>query len=120
MNLALKNVLAAIAFAAFCSPAPADTVNSFRHAHGLPPLHHSRTMQAMAQRHANSMAAILVPSLSPPMPMLRTLSSRQAHRSCRFRFSIKHARRSGGVGVSDSVCHTHTRFAWRVGSDVGL
>jgi uncharacterized protein YkwD len=56
MNLALKNVLAAIAFAAFCSPAPADTVNSFRHAHGLPPLHHSRTMQAMAQRHANSMA----------------------------------------------------------------
>ena len=57
MKLTLKHVLAAIAFAAFCSPALSDTVNSFRHAHGLPPLHHSRTMQAMAQRHANSMAA---------------------------------------------------------------
>jgi uncharacterized protein YkwD len=57
MKLALKYVLAAIAVAASGSPALADTVNSFRHAHGLPPLHHSRTMQAMAQRHANSMAA---------------------------------------------------------------
>jgi uncharacterized protein YkwD len=45
------------AVAAWSSPALADTVNSFRHAHGLPPLHHSRTMQAMAQCHANSMAA---------------------------------------------------------------
>jgi uncharacterized protein YkwD len=34
----------------------ADTINSFRHAHGLPPLHRSRNMQAMAQHHANSMA----------------------------------------------------------------
>ena len=57
MKLALKYVLAAIAVAASGSPALADTVNFFRHAHGLPPLHHSRTMQAMAQRHANSMAA---------------------------------------------------------------
>jgi uncharacterized protein YkwD len=57
MKLALKYVLAAIAVAASGSPALADTVNSFRHAHGLPPLHHSRIMQAMAQRHANSMAA---------------------------------------------------------------
>jgi uncharacterized protein YkwD len=56
MKLTLKHVLAAIAFATFCSPALSDTINSFRHAHGLPPLHHSRTMQAMAQRHANSMA----------------------------------------------------------------
>jgi uncharacterized protein YkwD len=61
MKLTLKHGLAVIlglsAVAACASPALADTVNSFRHAHGLPPLHHSRTMQAMAQRHANSMAA---------------------------------------------------------------
>src|SRR5450756_617602 len=56
MNLALKNVLAAIAIAACGSPALADTVNSFRQAHGLPPLHYSRAMQAMAQRRANSRA----------------------------------------------------------------
>ena len=57
MKLTFKYALAAIAVAASGSTALADTVNSFRHAHGLPPLHHSRTMQAMAQRHANSMAA---------------------------------------------------------------
>ena len=57
MILTFKHVLAAIAVAACGSPALADTVNSFRHANGLPPLHHSRTMQTMAQRHANSMAA---------------------------------------------------------------
>ena len=43
--------------AASCAPAFADTVNSFRHAHGLPPLKHSASLQAMAQRHARSMAA---------------------------------------------------------------
>src|ERR1039457_2503208 len=57
MKLTFKYALAAIAVAASGSPALADTVNSFRQAHGLPPLHYSRTMQAMAQRHANSMAA---------------------------------------------------------------
>jgi uncharacterized protein YkwD len=40
-----------------CSPAHAGTVNSFRHAHGLPALHRSASLQAMAQRHARSMAA---------------------------------------------------------------
>jgi uncharacterized protein YkwD len=44
-------------FAACCSPALADTVNSFRHTRGLSPLHRNASMQAMAQRHANSMAA---------------------------------------------------------------
>ncbi len=46
-----------IIIAACSSPALADTVNSFRHAHGLPALHRSPAMQAMAQRHAKSMAA---------------------------------------------------------------
>jgi uncharacterized protein YkwD len=40
-----------------CSPALAETLNSFRHAHGLPALHRSGALQAMAQRHASSMAA---------------------------------------------------------------
>ncbi len=44
-------------FAGCCTPTLADTLNSFRRAHGLPPLHVSRTMQALAQRHAHSMAA---------------------------------------------------------------
>jgi uncharacterized protein YkwD len=61
MKLALNCVFSVLlrlaAIAACGSPALADTINSFRHAHGLPPLHHSRTLQAMAQRHANSMAA---------------------------------------------------------------
>jgi len=46
-----------VTLAACCSPALADTVNSFRHANGLPPLHRSRAMEVMAQRHAKSMAA---------------------------------------------------------------
>jgi uncharacterized protein YkwD len=49
-----------ISFAAFiacCSPTLADTVNSFRHSHGLPALHRSGALQAMASRHAKSMAA---------------------------------------------------------------
>jgi uncharacterized protein YkwD len=57
MKLPLKHALAATVVAACGFPALADTVNSFRHAHGLSPLHHSRTMQTMAQRHASSMAA---------------------------------------------------------------
>lgn len=43
--------------AASASSALAETVNSFRHAHGLPALHHSGPLQAMAERHARSMAA---------------------------------------------------------------
>lgn len=39
------------------TPAFASTVNSFRHTHGLAPLKRSSAMQAMAQRHARSMAA---------------------------------------------------------------
>ena len=39
------------------SAARAETLNSFRHTHGLPALHHSGPLQAMAQRHARSMAA---------------------------------------------------------------
>jgi uncharacterized protein YkwD len=61
MTLRPRHILAAIlgfaVVAACASLALADTLNSFRHAHGLAPLHHSRAMQAMAQRHANSMAA---------------------------------------------------------------
>jgi uncharacterized protein YkwD len=50
-------LIAFVIFAAWCSPALADTLNSFRHAHGLPALHRSASLQAMAQRHAQSMAA---------------------------------------------------------------
>jgi uncharacterized protein YkwD len=42
---------------ACCSPTLADTLNSFRHAHGLPALHRSAALQTMAARHARSMAA---------------------------------------------------------------
>ncbi len=48
-------VLAVVATGA--SAALAETLNSFRHAHGLPALHQSGPLQAMAQRHARSMAA---------------------------------------------------------------
>jgi uncharacterized protein YkwD len=37
--------------------ARAETLNSFRHAHGLPALHRNGTLQAMAQHHAHSMAS---------------------------------------------------------------
>jgi uncharacterized protein YkwD len=50
-------ILVFVTLAACCSPALADTLNSFRHSNGLPALHRSRTMLAMAQRHAKSMAA---------------------------------------------------------------
>jgi len=52
------HVLIALAiFVGWASPTLADTLNSFRKAHGLPALHRSGNLQAMAQRHANSMAA---------------------------------------------------------------
>jgi len=52
----LRVLLSIAALAACCSPIRAETLNSFRHAHGLPALHRSTAMQAMAQRHARSMA----------------------------------------------------------------
>ena len=39
------------------SAAHAETINSFRVAHGLPTLHYSRALHVMAKRHADSMAA---------------------------------------------------------------
>lgn len=53
----LRILIALIVLAAVGSAARAETLNSFRHAHGLPALHHSGPLQAMAQRHARSMAA---------------------------------------------------------------
>jgi uncharacterized protein YkwD len=50
-------MIAFVILVACCSPALADTLNSFRQAHGLPALHRSAGLQAMAQRHARSMAA---------------------------------------------------------------
>jgi uncharacterized protein YkwD len=45
-----------VALACCCSPAFSATLNSFRHANGLPALQRSGTLQAMAHRHAQSMA----------------------------------------------------------------
>ena len=53
----LRILIALIVLAAVGSAARAETLNSFRRAHGLPALHHSGPLQAMAQRHARSMAA---------------------------------------------------------------
>ena len=53
----LRALLSIAALAICCSPTSAETLNSFRHAHGLPALNRSNAMQAMAQRHARSMAA---------------------------------------------------------------
>src|SRR5262249_14951056 len=39
-----------------CPPAFSETLNSFRHAHGLPALQRSGALQTMAHRHAQSMA----------------------------------------------------------------
>jgi len=50
-------LIAFTAFIACSSPTLADTVNSFRRAQGLPALHQSGKLQAMAARHARSMAA---------------------------------------------------------------
>jgi uncharacterized protein YkwD len=46
-----------VTLVACATPALADTLNSFRRTHGLPALHRSGALQAMAQRHAASMAA---------------------------------------------------------------
>ena len=53
----LRFLISLIGCLACCSPASAETLNSFRHVHGLPALHRSGALQAMAQRHARSMAA---------------------------------------------------------------
>ncbi|MFY9686490.1 MAG: CAP domain-containing protein [Pseudolabrys sp.] len=52
--LRILGLLAALTCCA--SPAFSETLNSFRHAHGLPALQRSGALQAMAQRHARSMA----------------------------------------------------------------
>ena len=52
-----RTLIAFIIFLGICSSALADSLNSFRRAHGLPALHRSASLQAMAQRHARSMAA---------------------------------------------------------------
>lgn len=48
--------LITLAALACCSPAFSETLNSFRHAHRLPALQRSGALQAMAHRHAQSMA----------------------------------------------------------------
>lgn len=53
----LRTLIVLAIVAAGSSAALADTLNSFRRAHGLPALHQSGPLQAMAQRHARSMAA---------------------------------------------------------------
>jgi uncharacterized protein YkwD len=53
----LRTLIALAIIAASNGAALAETLNSFRHAHGLPALHRSGPLQAMAQRHARSMAA---------------------------------------------------------------
>jgi uncharacterized protein YkwD len=45
-----------LAVTSCCSPALSETLNSFRHAHGLPALHRNGALQALAQHHARSMA----------------------------------------------------------------
>jgi uncharacterized protein YkwD len=52
----LRILVTLAALACCCSPAFSATLNSFRHAHGLPALQRSGTLQAMAHRHAQSMA----------------------------------------------------------------
>lgn len=54
---ALAIFITLVAVLSCASSVLADTLSSFRHAQGLTPLHVSHTMQAMAQRHASSMAA---------------------------------------------------------------
>ena len=56
-TMKLKYAAAIILVLGFAAPVAADTVNSFRQAHGRPSLHSSHTMQALAQHCANSMAA---------------------------------------------------------------
>ena len=53
-----RHILIALAIiVGWVPPTFADTLNSFRKANRLPALHRSGNLQAMAQRHANSMAA---------------------------------------------------------------
>lgn len=52
----LRTLVAVMAVAGCCLPALAETLNSFRRAHGLPVLHRNGALQAMAHRHAQSMA----------------------------------------------------------------
>jgi uncharacterized protein YkwD len=52
-----RTLIAFVIFLSVCSPTLADSLNSFRRAHGLPALHRSASLQAIAQRHARSMAA---------------------------------------------------------------
>jgi len=52
----LRILIAAVTIAGYCSPALSETLNTFRHTHGLAPLQRSGTLQAMAHRHAQSMA----------------------------------------------------------------
>jgi Cysteine-rich secretory protein family len=52
-----RTFIAFVIFLCICPSALADSLNSFRRAHGLSALHRSAGVQAMAQRHARSMAA---------------------------------------------------------------
>jgi hypothetical protein len=52
-----RTLIAFVIFLGICSAAMADSLNSFRRAHGLPALHRSASLQAMAPRHARGMAA---------------------------------------------------------------
>jgi uncharacterized protein YkwD len=53
----LRILVTLAALACCCSCAFSETLNSFRRAHGLAALQRSSTLQAMARRHAQSMAA---------------------------------------------------------------
>ena len=57
LKLAFAVILGLATVSGYGTLALADTVNSFRQAHGLPPLHCSGPMQTMAQRCANSTTA---------------------------------------------------------------
>ena len=52
----LRILLTLAALACCGSPAFSETLNSFRHVNGLPALQRSGSLQAMARRHAQSMA----------------------------------------------------------------
>jgi uncharacterized protein YkwD len=52
----LRILLTLAALACCNSPAFSETLNSFRRVHGLPVLHRNGALQAMAHRHAQSMA----------------------------------------------------------------
>jgi uncharacterized protein YkwD len=53
----LRILITLAALVACCPPAFSETLNSFRHAHGLKALQRSGALQAMALSHARSMAA---------------------------------------------------------------